>query len=52
VKREDLPKLTEALGCDREGLLSALKKHAGTIIQQGESKWLRSLGIDPRFHSF
>lgn len=52
VKPADLPKLTEALGCDRDGLLAALQKHAEKIINQGELKWLRSLGVEPGFFSF
>lgn len=52
VAVSDLPKLTEALGCDREGLLIELQKQAEQIFQVGELKWLRSLGVEPKFHSF
>lgn len=52
VKQAALPKLTEALGCDREGLLAALETNAEKIITQGESRWLKSLGVDATFHSF
>jgi len=51
VRPEDVPKVAAALGCAPGDVLSALVRHARTIVTQGELSWLRSIGVEARFFS-
>jgi hypothetical protein len=52
VSAADVPRVEAALGAKPgDDILALLRQNAEMIIRTGEQKWLRSLGIEPKFWS-
>ncbi len=53
VPPTDVPKVMSALGAPTEGMdvLDVLLAHGRDVVIGGERAWLRSLGIEPEYHT-
>ena len=53
VAPTDVPRVMTALGAPPEGVdpLDVLLAHGRDVVVGGERAWLRSIGIEPEFHS-
>lgn len=52
VPSDEIPTLTTALGSVDADILDLLEEHGEHIVQTGERRWLRSLGVEPGFASW
>ena len=53
VSPNDIPRVLHALGAPDEGVdpLDVMLAHKSDVLLAGERAWLRSIGIEPEFHT-